>query len=95
MKANIQKRLRNAKRRIERRLDGAREDRGKPIGAGSELACFSFHPAKHITTGEGGAAPCGCCSSTRTARAGFAPARGSRTQGLAAEKARREMYRPA
>lgn len=31
------------------------EDHGEPIGARSELACFSFHPAKHITTGEGGA----------------------------------------
>lgn len=30
-------------------------DRGRPIGSTSELACFSFHPAKHITTGEGGA----------------------------------------
>lgn len=33
---------------------GAR-DRGEPIGSTSEVACFSFHPAKHITTGEGGA----------------------------------------
>ena len=31
------------------------EERGTPIGARSQLACFSFHPAKHITTGEGGA----------------------------------------
>lgn len=31
------------------------EDRGERVGARSELACFSFHPAKHITTGEGGA----------------------------------------
>jgi len=29
--ANIQNRLRKSKRRIERRLDGAREDRGKPM----------------------------------------------------------------
>jgi dTDP-4-amino-4,6-dideoxygalactose transaminase len=28
--------------------------RGKPIGAGSELVTFSFHPRKVITTGEGG-----------------------------------------
>lgn len=28
---------------------------GAAIGATSEAACFSFHPAKHITTGEGGA----------------------------------------
>jgi dTDP-4-amino-4,6-dideoxygalactose transaminase len=27
---------------------------GKPIGAGSELAVFSFHPRKLLTTGEGG-----------------------------------------
>ena len=31
------------------------EDRGRPVGCESEVACFSFHPAKHITTGEGGA----------------------------------------
>ena len=30
-------------------------DRGRPVGATSEAACFSFHPAKHVTTGEGGA----------------------------------------
>ncbi|MBN1911667.1 MAG: DegT/DnrJ/EryC1/StrS family aminotransferase [Pirellulales bacterium] len=28
--------------------------RGQPIGGHSELACFSFHPRKVITTGEGG-----------------------------------------
>lgn len=28
---------------------------GRPVGADSELAVFSFHPVKHITTGEGGA----------------------------------------
>lgn len=28
--------------------------RGRPIGAGSHLAAFSFHPRKVITTGEGG-----------------------------------------
>lgn len=31
------------------------EDQGETVGARSTLACFSFHPAKHITTGEGGA----------------------------------------
>ena len=31
MNANIQNRLRNAKQRVERRLDGASEDRGKPM----------------------------------------------------------------
>ncbi|MEZ4330206.1 MAG: aminotransferase class I/II-fold pyridoxal phosphate-dependent enzyme [Myxococcota bacterium] len=30
-------------------------DRGRVVGSESEAACFSFHPAKHITTGEGGA----------------------------------------
>lgn len=30
-------------------------DRGRPVGHRAEIACFSFHPAKHITTGEGGA----------------------------------------
>ncbi|MCL2164263.1 MAG: aminotransferase class I/II-fold pyridoxal phosphate-dependent enzyme [Oscillospiraceae bacterium] len=29
--------------------------RGKPIGSISDMTVFSFHPAKHITTGEGGA----------------------------------------
>jgi perosamine synthetase len=29
--------------------------KGKPIGGHSEMACFSFHPRKVITTGEGGA----------------------------------------
>ncbi|MEO7002174.1 MAG: DegT/DnrJ/EryC1/StrS family aminotransferase, partial [Ktedonobacterales bacterium] len=28
--------------------------RGKPIGAISPLTCFSFHPRKSVTTGEGG-----------------------------------------
>jgi perosamine synthetase len=28
--------------------------RGRPVGAGAELAAFSFHPRKLITTGEGG-----------------------------------------
>lgn len=33
---------------------GAESD-AVPVGSGSDAACFSFHPAKHITTGEGGA----------------------------------------
>lgn len=33
---------------------GAETARGR-VGGASEAACFSFHPAKHITTGEGGA----------------------------------------
>jgi perosamine synthetase len=28
--------------------------KGKPIGGHSEMACFSFHPRKVVTTGEGG-----------------------------------------
>ncbi len=28
--------------------------RGRPVGSLAELSCFSFHPVKHITTGEGG-----------------------------------------
>ena len=31
------------------------EDNGVPAGRLGDAACFSFHPAKHITTGEGGA----------------------------------------
>ena len=31
------------------------EDRGRRIGALADLAVFSFHPVKHVTTGEGGA----------------------------------------
>ena len=27
---------------------------GRPVGAGADLAVFSFHPRKVITTGEGG-----------------------------------------
>ncbi len=30
-------------------------DHDLAVGSNSEVACFSFHPAKHITTGEGGA----------------------------------------
>lgn len=29
--------------------------RGRPIGGGSDMAIYSFHPVKHVTTGEGGA----------------------------------------
>jgi perosamine synthetase len=31
------------------------EDRGRRIGMLADLAVFSFHPVKHVTTGEGGA----------------------------------------
>lgn len=30
-------------------------DRGRPIGGLADLAVFSFHPVKHVATGEGGA----------------------------------------
>jgi perosamine synthetase len=30
-------------------------DRGRPVGSLAALTAFSFHPVKHITTGEGGA----------------------------------------
>lgn len=33
---------------------GAESD-GSFVGSGGDAACFSFHPAKHVTTGEGGA----------------------------------------
>ena len=36
---------------------GAEAD-GRPVGSQSDAACFSFHPAKHITSGEGGAIVC-------------------------------------
>lgn len=42
------------------------EDHDVRVGGASEAACFSFHPAKHVTTGEGGA--------ITTADAGFAEA---------------------
>ena len=28
--------------------------RGRPVGAGAEIAAWSFHPRKILTTGEGG-----------------------------------------
>ncbi|MFD7639956.1 DegT/DnrJ/EryC1/StrS family aminotransferase [Kitasatospora sp. NPDC059795] len=32
--------------------------RGRPVGAGADLAAFSFHPRKLLTTGEGGMVTC-------------------------------------
>jgi len=32
------------------------EYKGKRVGSFADITCFSFHPVKHITTGEGGAA---------------------------------------
>ena len=34
---------------------GARDDRGRAVGTIADLTAFSFHPVKHVTTGEGGA----------------------------------------
>lgn len=34
---------------------GAEDETGRPVGGTTDAACFSFHPAKHVTTGEGGA----------------------------------------
>jgi len=34
---------------------GARDDRGRAVGAIADLTAFSFHAVKHVTTGEGGA----------------------------------------
>ena len=31
------------------------QDQGRPVGSLGDAACFSFHPAKHVTAGEGGA----------------------------------------
>ena len=37
-----------------RRAPPARTYHGRPVGAGAELAAWSFHPRKLLTTGEGG-----------------------------------------
>jgi len=34
---------------------GARDEHGRPVGSIADLTAFSFHPVKHVTTGEGGA----------------------------------------
>ena len=34
---------------------GARDERGRAVGRLADLTAFSFHPVKHVTTGEGGA----------------------------------------
>jgi hypothetical protein len=49
--ANIQQRLRNAKRRIKRRLDGAREDRGKPMFGAANLRVELADKVRAIGTG--------------------------------------------
>ena len=51
MNANIQNRLRKSKRRIERRLDGAREDRGKPMFGAANLHVELADKVRAIGTG--------------------------------------------
>ena len=51
MNANIQNRLRKAKRQIERRLDGAREDRGKPMFQTANLRVELAEKVRAIGTG--------------------------------------------
>ena len=51
MNANIQNRLRNAKHRIQRRLDGTREDRGKPMFAATNLRMEMADKVRAIGTG--------------------------------------------
>ena len=51
MKTSIQNRLRKAKRRIERRLDGAREDRGKPMFSAANLRVELADKVRAIGTG--------------------------------------------
>jgi len=42
--------------------------RGRMVGHGAELATFSFHPRKLVTTGEGGMLACGSIEHARRAR---------------------------
>ena len=51
MNANIQDRLRKAKRRIKRRLDGTREDRGKPMFDAANLHVELADKVRAIGTG--------------------------------------------
>ena len=51
MKPSIQKRLRQAKRRIERRLDGPRVDRGTPMFAASNICVELADKSRGIGTG--------------------------------------------
>ena len=51
MNANIQNRLRKAKRQIERRLDGASEDRGKPMFQTANLRVELAEKVRGIGTG--------------------------------------------
>ena len=51
MKTIVKNRLRNAKRRIERRLDGAREDRGQPMFSAKGLQVEMAKKVRAIGTG--------------------------------------------
>ncbi|GAG02682.1 unnamed protein product, partial [marine sediment metagenome] len=51
MNANIQNRLRKAKQRIKRRLDGVREDRGKPMFQTPNLRMELADKVRAIGTG--------------------------------------------
>ena len=51
MKSSIQDRLRKAKRRIERRLEGAREDRGRPMFTGNNIHMELANKARAIGVG--------------------------------------------
>lgn len=51
MNATIQNRLRKAKRRIERRLDGAREDRGKPMFQTNNLQIEMAEKVRAVANG--------------------------------------------
>ncbi len=51
MNVNIQNRLRSAKRRIERRLEGAREDRGRPVFGQGEIEIELAEKVRAIGTG--------------------------------------------
>jgi len=51
VKTTIKNRVRNAKRRIERRLDGAREDRGKPMFQTGNLHVEMAEKVRAIGTG--------------------------------------------
>ena len=46
--------------------------RGGPVGAGAEIAAWSFHPRKLLTTGEGGMLTTAAAGLGRAGRAGCA-----------------------
>ena len=52
MKTTIKDRLRNAKRRIERRLEGPREDRGRPMFGAEGIRVELSDKVRAIGTGE-------------------------------------------